>query len=69
MELTADVHRPTRARVHSQYSAGVVVWVRWPGVVQVRVPGVPPVTVQPGTCLAWWSRRQGSVVLGYVCHQ
>ena len=32
----------------------MVVWLRFPGLVQVRVPGAGLVTVQPGTCLVWW---------------
>jgi hypothetical protein len=48
---------PRRA-VHSQYCAGVVVWLRFPGVVQVQVPGQGVVRVQPGVCLVWWSWRQ-----------
>jgi hypothetical protein len=40
---------------HSGYWAGAVVWLRFPGVVQVRVPGVGVARVQPGVCLHWWS--------------
>jgi hypothetical protein len=58
--------RPARSgggEPHSQYWAGVVVWLRWPGVVQVRVPGLGVVRVQPGTCLVWWSWRQAGIGL------
>jgi hypothetical protein len=53
---------------HSQYSAGVAVWLRLPGVVQVRVPGWWQVTVQPGACLVWWSWRQaGPTLQKHIC--
>jgi hypothetical protein len=34
---------------------GVVVWVRLPGVVQIRVPGLGVARIQPGVCVHWWS--------------
>jgi hypothetical protein len=51
-----DVRRPARAlrvlpSAYSGYWAGVVVWLRFRGVVQVRVPGLGVVRVQPGVCL------------------
>ncbi len=54
MSVSAGVRCSAHRRaVHSQYWAGVVVWLRFPGVVQVRVPGLGVVRVQPGVCLVW----------------